>query len=67
MQDLEKIPNITIEDFESFSVGSSWGGNAGNAGLKKISKYHFRGLFLEIFLSPAMPALPPREDSTEKV
>ena len=44
MQDLEKFPNITIKDFESFSVESSRGGNAGNAGLRKISKYHFRGL-----------------------
>ena len=38
MQDLEKFPNITLEDFESFSVESIWGGNAGNAGLGKNSK-----------------------------
>ena len=44
MQDLKKFPKITKEDFESFSVESALGGNAANAGLRKISKYPYRGL-----------------------
>ena len=41
---LRTFQNISIKDFEYFPVETSQGGNASNAGLKKISKYLLKGL-----------------------